>query len=302
MTTRTIVAVDEGPAGDAALDWAMKRAHRITDPMLLVHVVEETTLVPGRVLSPDRFDRAHAVLDAAAGRLRDAVADVHVRTEVLSGDVIPSLIAVTAADTLLVIGERSRGSVRSSIGWSTAVRVAAHATGPVAVIPTEVAQDRHGVVVGVDDTDECLEVAEIAASEALATGQPLHVVHAWMAPNMWLDSFPLDDEFLDYLARPHQQLLDDIVGVLRGRHPSLEVTGRAVHGIPAQSLLDADPLPALVVVGTRGKSLFQRLRLGSVSRDLLLNLDVPAIVVPTATVVAAREPAAASPQSQELLR
>lgn len=291
MTARTIVAVDQGAAGDAALDWATRRAHWVKDPMLLVHVVEETTLVPGKVLDPQRFERAQALLHAAAEQLQGAVAGIDVRTEVISGDVVPSLITLTSADALLIIGENTRGSVRSSIGWSAGVRVAAHATGPVAVIPAEVTEGRRGIVVGVDDTDQCLDVAEIAASEALATGQPLQVVHAWMAPNMWLDTFPLDDEFMAFLAEPHQQLLDDIVGVLRGRHPSLEVTGHTVHGIPAHCLLDADPLPALVVVGTRGKSLFQRLRLGSVSRDLLLNLDVPAIVVPTATPTGPRESA-----------
>ncbi|MBF4571957.1 universal stress protein [Herbiconiux sp. VKM Ac-1786] len=292
MTIRTIIAVDEGPAGDAALAWATRRAQWVKDPLLLVHVVDESTLVPGKVLDPARFGRAGALLDAAAEQLRGTVPGIDVRTEVISGDVVPSLIALTAADALLVIGENTRGSVRSSIGWSAGVRVAAHATGPVAVVPAEVTEDRRGVVVGVDDTDQCLDVAEIAALEALATGQPLQVVHAWMAPNMWLDTFPLDEEFMAFLAEPHQRLLDDIVGVLRGRHPSLDVTGRAVHGIPAQCILDADPLPALVVVGTRGKSLFQRLRLGSVSRDLLLNLDVPAIVVPTATVITTRESAA----------
>ncbi|WP_368496182.1 universal stress protein [Herbiconiux sp. A18JL235] len=288
MTTRTIVAVDEGPAGDAALDWAIRRAHWAKEPTLLVHVVEETTLVPGKVLSPDRIDRAHALLGTAAARVRDAVPGLDVRTEVITGDVVPSLTALTAPDVLLVAGENTHGSVRSSIGWPAAVRVAAHAAGPVAVIPADVTGERRGIVVGVDDTDECMRVADIAAVEALTTGQVLHVVHAWMAPSVWLDTFPLDDEFMASLAEPHQHLVDDVVGVLRGEHPSLDVVGHTVHGNPAQCLLDADPLPALVVVGTRGRSAFKRLFLGSVSRDLLLNLDAPAIVVPTARTTPAQ--------------
>ncbi|WP_291048505.1 universal stress protein [Herbiconiux sp.] len=282
MTDRTIVAVDNGTAGDAALEWAIGRAHWVKDPVLLVHVVEQTTLVPGKTLGPDRFERARTLLGTAAGRVREAVHGVDVRTKVLTGDVVPALIALTGPDALLVVGETTRGSVHAAVGWSAGVRVATHAAGPVAVIPIDVREQRRGIVVGVDDTDECLDVAEIAAAEALATGQALHVVHAWMAPNIWLDTAPLDEEFVAFLAEPHQQLLDDVVGVLRGRHPSLDVTGHAVHGTPAHCILGADPLPALVVVGTRARSMFRRLFLGSVSRDLLLNLDVPAIIVPTA--------------------
>ncbi|MGA1837941.1 universal stress protein [Herbiconiux sp. 11R-BC] len=286
MTTRTIVAVDEGRSTDAALEWAVHRARRVTGPLLLVHVVEGTTLLPGRVLDPARFEFAQTLLDAAAQTVQGSVPGVEVRTEVIAGDVVPSLIALTAPDALLVVGEKTNASSRTSVGWPAGVRVAAHAAGPVAVIPAQRGEDRRGVVVGVDDTPECLRVAEVAALEALSTGQSLHVVHAWMAPNLWLDSAPLDDDFVADLARPHQQLLDDVVGVLRGEHPSLDVTAQLVRGIPAQCLLDADPLPALVVVGTRGKSAFQRLFLGSVSRDLLLNLDVPAVVVPTAASTA----------------
>jgi len=289
-TTRTIVAIDEGTAGDAALDWTIRRAHWAKDPVLLVHVVEETTLVPGKVLDPQRYGRARALLDAAASKVRSAGTGVGVRTKLITGDVVPSLTALTAPDALLVVGENSRRSVRSSMGWSAAVRVASHASGPVAVVPADVRDERRGVVVGVDDTPDCMRVAEVAAHEALTTGQALHIVHAWAAPTIWLDTFPLDDEFMAELAKPHEQLLADIVGTLRGEHPSLDVTGSIVHGLAARSLLDADPLPTLVVVGTRGKSVFQRLRLGSVSRDLLLNLDVPAIVVPTATAAPAPEP------------
>lgn len=292
MTDRTIVAVAHDPARDTALDWAIRRAHWVKGPMLLLHVVEETTLVPGRVLSPDRFDRGRALLEAAAELVRKTVAGVDVRTDLVTGDVVPSLIALSAPDALLVVGEKAGGFAHSPVGWSAAVRVAAHASGPVAVVPAEVRDERRGIAVGVDDTAESLHAAEIAAEEALATGQALHVVHAWMAPSIWLDSFPLDDEFMAELAKPHQQLLDDVLAVLRGEHPSLDVTGSMVHGIPAQSLLDADPLPSLVVVGTRGRSVFQRLFLGSVSRDLLLNLDVPAIVVPATTPAASRVPTA----------
>ncbi len=298
MTSRTIVAVDQGRTSEAALDWTLRRAHWVKGPVVLVHVVEATTLVPGRVLDPARFERAQALLEAAAGKTRDAVPGIEVTTEVIAGDVVPSLTALTGPEVLLVVGEKTNGSLRTSAGWPAGVRVAAHAHGPVAVIPAERGESRRGVVVGVDDTPECLRVAEVAALEALQTGQALHVVHAWMAPNLWLDSAPLDDDFVEDLARPHQQLLDDVVAVLRGEHPSLDVTAQLVRGIPAQCLLDADPLPELVVVGTRGRSAFQRLFLGSVSRDLLLNLDVPAIVVPTSAVavrsVPGRDSASAS--------
>ncbi|SKA99643.1 Nucleotide-binding universal stress protein, UspA family [Agreia bicolorata] len=292
MTSRTIVACGHGKSAEAALAWAIHRSRWIKDPMMLVHVVEKTTLVPGKVLPPERFDRAQDLLDAAAGKVREAVSGIDVRTQVITGDVVPSLVSHTDPDTLLVIGETGLAA-RAHSSWSIGVRVPARAAGPVAVIPSGVTPDRRGVVVGVDDTDECIRLAQTAAAEALATGQALHVIHAWRAPSMWLDSFPLDDEFIEDIAQAHRHLVDDILAALRREHPSLDITGQAVHGNAAQSLLQCDPLPALVVVGTRSKSPFERLLLGSVSRDVLLNLDAPAIIVPPVPAIHA------SPDNQD---
>jgi len=58
------------------------------------------------------------------------------------------------------------------------------------------------------------------------------------------------------------------------------VTVRAVSGLPAEELVKASSDSDLVVVGSRGGGGFARLRIGSVSSQVMHHAACPVVVIP----------------------
>jgi nucleotide-binding universal stress UspA family protein len=151
----------------------------------------------------------------------------------------------------------------------------------VAIIPSEIVGSRSGVVVGIDDSPTSPTVAWFAAAEAARRGEPLRVVHAWIAPTGWGNGVVLDDELVADIEESHRQTVDAAVYRITADFPGLDVTGFTVRGLASRKLFHSDPAPALVVVGSRAHTNFPIVRLGSVTYNVLLNLDAPTIVVRT---------------------
>jgi nucleotide-binding universal stress UspA family protein len=141
---------------------------------------------------------------------------------------------------------------------------------------------RHGIVVGVDGSDQSLCALSWAAREAQLRRTPLHVVTAYTIPVFAASSMDagyatLDDQVIRegaeaVLEQAVARLADYAIEV----HPSVE-TGDA-----AGVLLDLSEEAELLVVGSRGRGGFVGRLLGSVSSAVPAHAKCPSVTVPLA--------------------
>ncbi|GAA3785337.1 universal stress protein [Streptomyces chiangmaiensis] len=132
------------------------------------------------------------------------------------------------------------------------------------------------LVVGVDGSDFSLTAVDWAVDEAARRGLPLRLVHASSREQGAASS--------DGLERPAGQVMaENIVGSAteraRRRNPQVKVSSE-IHGEDAVHALlrEGDDAFALVT-GSRGRSEFKGLLLGSVSRAVAARARCPVIVV-----------------------
>ncbi|MFF5338466.1 universal stress protein [Streptomyces sp. NPDC013181] len=137
---------------------------------------------------------------------------------------------------------------------------------------------RRPVVVGVDGSDTSLEALDWAVDEAGRHGLPLRVVHAslWERYEGVVPAWTVD--------RPSGQVLaENVVAVAaeraRRRAPDAEITAEVLAEDAAGALLREGTGAAFVVVGSRGRSGFADLLLGSVGLIVAARSCGPVVVV-----------------------
>lgn len=136
--------------------------------------------------------------------------------------------------------------------------------------------DERTVVVGVDGSEHSRLALKWAADEARRRGSVLRIMvaqvggpegqPAWYVPG----SSDLS---------PGQAIVDDAVGLVATRHPSVVTRGEVVERPPALVLTVASRSAELLVVGGRGRGGFGELVLGSVSDQCIQYAHCPVVVV-----------------------
>jgi nucleotide-binding universal stress UspA family protein len=192
----------------------------------------------------------------------------------VDGDARSAVEAASVGVDLLVVGSnrtRTRGGI---VPGTFSVKVAEGAHCPVVVVPREWAPADGPVVVGVqtDDTDETTLL--FAIHEARVLHQPLRVVHAWAMPKI----IPLGPDTAK-AAGLHETALVTLTARLRAENPDLRVEAELVEGDAAAALLDEGTRAGLLVLGSHGRTTFDRFFLGSISREVLLHPPCPVAVV-----------------------
>jgi nucleotide-binding universal stress UspA family protein len=155
--------------------------------------------------------------------------------------------------------------------------VSEHAEG----LPQGLAQ--HGIVVGVDGSDQSTCALLWAAREAERRKSPLYVVTAYTVPVFAASSMDagyatVDDEVIRESA---QAVLNDSLTHLEGI--AVDVHPRIETGDAAGVLLDLSEEAELMVVGSRGRGGFVGRLLGSVSSALPAHAKCPTAVIPVCT-------------------
>jgi nucleotide-binding universal stress UspA family protein len=271
-TEQTIVGWDRSPAAHAALAWAIDRERPRTGSVTLLWIFGDITT------SRHDLETARTLAEKDAQLAMASSGGVTVLSEVVLGDPYDRLLSRSDTDSLIAVGVHDRVAKRVLRGASIGLRLAASAQGPVAIVP-ESHGHREGVVVGVDGSEASLNAARFAAREAERRGEVLTVIHGWLEPNIWLDAFPLEPEFLLQLQEAHDLILDQCLAIISHEFPEVRLSGRTARGHIPRSIVEASPSAALVVVGSQSRRLVGRTLLGSVSHEVMLNLEVPAVVV-----------------------
>jgi len=286
-----VVGVNGSAESDEALDWALREAAGAAAPLTLVMVAagagkgadaaaHEAALAPVR-------EEAERLLDAA--RARTGV-DVDGTVAALPGPAADRLLELGADADMLVLGRRRRGRLGRAVLGSVSTTVVEHAVVPVTVV-------RHGspdgtpendvpaettprIVVGVDTSAPSVAALRHACEIAGRTGASIDAVFAWQIttlaplPGSWGWAPPVDD-YEKFAA-------DSLAEAVRSAGVTLppeRLNRRVVHGQAAKQLVAAAQGAERLVVGARGLGGFDRLLLGSVSRQVLDFAPCPVTVV-----------------------
>lgn len=280
-----LVGVDGSSQSLAAVDLGLRQARLHRRPLRVVHAFVWPLL--GVPLGPSPEGPPGGGLAADADRVvADALAhaaaagpDVETAGEVVTGAVVPVLLAEAQRAELVVLGDRGLGGFTGLLVGSVAVQVAAHAPGPVLVARGTLRE--HGpVVVGVDGSAASAAVVEFAFAEAAARGAALVALHAWYRrlPPETVDELPLIYEPDDVQAAQARQLAASLAGARR-RFPTVAVHEQVRQDRVAHALIEATTDAQLLVVGARGRGGFAGLLLGSVSQAVLHHARCPVAIV-----------------------
>ncbi|MDO5698518.1 MAG: universal stress protein [Dermatophilus congolensis] len=282
---RVVVGFDGSPVASHALDWA---ANYSAKRSLVVSIMTAVQLPAPAVGDGSWFDPASDILDEAAGRelkagleqLKGSHPDLTVEGFTVTDS--PARVLIEASETaeVVVVGSRGRGEIAGLMLGSVSNAVAAHARGPVVVVPKTVPALTEGpIVVGVDAGDDGKVAFRFAMARAAEVGAPVTVVHAWGAMRSWTQSDAAHAELAAAVEKASYELLDHVVDEVSAEFPDVVVTKVSRHGSPSGTLVELSRNARLVVVGSRGRGGFKGLLLGSTSRGVLHGSQAPVAII-----------------------
>jgi nucleotide-binding universal stress UspA family protein len=191
-----------------------------------------------------------------------------ITTRLCIGAIVPTLAELTEKNSqMIVVGRRGRGGVRRALLGSVSSAVVRAAQCPVAVVHRHVSPvQRSGapIVVGVDGSPASESAMAIAFDEATRRACDIVAVNSF------------DHAAVSEVAEPLVPSLTD----WQARYPDVEVHGMIARDHPVDVILDQARRAQLVVIGSRGRGLFSRDSVGSVSAAVMQACRVPVIVAP----------------------
>lgn len=283
----TLLFPTDGSDGAAdALDHVLDiaAAHDATVHLLFVADVTEisATRIQGEIIEALKRDGKEAVAEAAARAEKQGVSTV---TEVVQGE--PYSTIVEYADShevdLITMPTHGRRGLKRFLLGSTTERVVRRANVPVLTIkPGEnrtVEYPYRNVLVPTDGSECANQALEMGIGVANASGAALHVLSVVSVNSLGVDvrseiQRTALEERANEIIEDASEFADDAgVGSVSG---SIEY-GQSVHRAILSSLDEQDS--DLVVIGTHGRTGFDRYVLGSVTEYLIRTSPVPVLTV-----------------------
>lgn len=288
-----VVGADGSPSSELAVVWAADQARAEGRPLTIVHGVgpvgatwmdengRETMIGREGSLTP-----AQELLSRAREVASSHAPDLRVEVMLRVADPRDVLVEASRRASVVVVGSRGRGPVRSLLLGSVGVAVTRHAHSPVVVLrPGEPGMVRHGVMVGVDGTERSRRPLEFAYRMASQRSLPLTVVHAVRdravipvpvpvpVPARLPDAVPEREEA--------ELLVSEALSGMREQHPDVHVTSYLGHGLPDDCLVRMGHRMDLLVVGSHHGGLATSIMFGSVAASVVEHATCPVAVVPT---------------------
>ncbi len=282
-----VVGVDGSECDEPAIRWATKEASMRRLPLRVVNVLDPPVMA--RPLDIDLADRiltygrehARQIVDDGAARARSLAPDAEVIPTVVTGQVVPALLAESADARLVVLGSGRRfDATRIRLG-SVAAHVSAHATCPVIVARSPVtgelatALGRGGIVVGVDGSAISEAAIAFAFEEASWRALGLTVIRAWQMSRM-----PVTFDVAEATREAaEERVLAEALAGWSEKYPDVQVMPRLVRDHPARALMEEAMGAVLLVVGSHGRGRFAEMVLGSVSQVVLRHASTSIAIV-----------------------
>lgn len=284
-----VVGVDGSVVSATALRWAAREAAVREDSLWIVHV-----RAPGRSRIPfgdgplmESDDAAHyatQLLQEAARIARAEAPDIDIDVQGVTGQAATTLLEAAEEAALLVVGRSGHGTLGSIFLGSVSVRLAAHASCPVAVVPDISDSNSAHVVVGIAvETPGVRPVLSFAFDEAARRGCRLTVVAAYSIP--FSEAIRRDPSvYGPYDPVSHSVTASSVAALLKHvrqeRHAGVDVDTLVVGEDPAGAITVTGHGAQLTVVGSRGHGTVTGPALGSVSQAVLRHATHPVVVVP----------------------
>jgi nucleotide-binding universal stress UspA family protein len=267
MTATYYIGVDGSGPSRAALRWGVRRAAERNADVVLVNTVDDEWGLVGRDDAAAAERQARALLAEESDRVAALHTGVALTTRVVHGGTAWELARLPQPEDLLIVGTHKTGFLRGRVLGSRSVQVASAARCSVAIVPDTTLDFRHDVVVGVDGDEGCLPAVRIGAQEADRLDQDLLLVYA-----------PPGRSDAPEERNPQTiRLLSDAAAVASAASSRITVRRRVAHRDPAEALLDASFDAALLVLGVSNRHGDHAL-IGSVTHDVLMNINVPVLI------------------------
>ncbi len=287
-----VVGLDGSDQAQEAFAWAAEQAALENRRLAIVVAVEPISATSRSMLLGAGLD-PHAlqaqILDEARQQARTAAelaTDLHPGLEVVqvlrAEDARDLLLAAAHRASLLVVGSRGRGALRSRLLGSVSVAVAKHAACPVAVLRPRPDADtpRHGILVGADGTARSQPALEFAYRQASLRNLPLTVMHCF-----WdVVASPALTQLVDVTPESQEELrllLAESVAGMSEKYPDVVVHRRLTRGLVDEALASGAEEMDMVVVGWHDPDPVAAFVFGAVAPSVLERAHTTVVVVPS---------------------
>lgn len=281
-----VVGLDGSEHAQRALDWAAEQAsfegRRLT---LMCAGVEISTMYEGWIaqaamssleLRRELEEASRQLIEEATARVTERFPELTVESRIVSTDPRNALIDASEVASLIVVGSRGRGPVRSTLVGSVSAAIARSSTCPVVVCRPHPENTGRGVVVGADGSAASLPVIEFAFRQASLRGLPLTVMHClWDVQGAIYGVIPRDPE-------DAKLMLSESVAGLGEEFPDVVVTLELATGLVTDTFAEIARQVDLLVVGRHQYGLLSRIVYGSLSIAILERSETTVALVPEA--------------------
>jgi nucleotide-binding universal stress UspA family protein len=285
MWKRLIVGVDESPAAGAAAALGVRLAEVMGGECILVHAVSDLQLAFVEEDVMDRSADLRVALVASTRRriaavLKSWVPDSTIRRMILRVgrpvEVLREVAQELGADAV-ILGGKHHSTLGRWVSGSTAHDVVHHLALPILVVTRSAERSFHRILVAVDASEAAPGTAATARILARALGAELRGLSVIEPPVPLPDVTPVMTQ-ADFARRAQRALARGVWPRLgKGAHTSIVQPGPVPEAIRHEaSRWEAD----LVVIGSHGKGLGERLLQGSLTERLLNDLPASLLVVP----------------------
>lgn len=279
MPEKYIIGVDGSAHSRAALRWGLERAAERGAAVELLHVADDSFLSESVAFLSEAQQASEQML---ANEIEVARSEFGFAGEISGTAVVGHPIAEVEAASkraeLIILGAHSGGRFAGSVFGTRAVKIAAVAHCPVAVIPAEAETATPGIVVGVDGSESSKRAIAFAAAEASRKRVPLIAVYAWMPPLTPGLEYLWSEELVETQQAAAEEAIAIGVAGLAESYPDLEVQRKIIQAPPVTALLQVAEGAEMLVVGSRGRGGISRLLLGSVSHGVLQALPCATVI------------------------
>lgn len=284
-----VAGVDGSESATHAVRWAAAEAARRDVALRLVYACSS----PGHDypnLEVTAADVREAMRETGARRLRAAqgaawtvAPELVIETEVRDGDPRVVLVEESERAAVLVLGSRGLTSAGRLLLGSSGLALAMHGRCPLVVVRGSRARSGP-VLVGVDGWPASTPAVRFAFQEAADLATSVTALRTWNDLAMARSgmSRPRGSVLLHEAER--RSLAREVSSVAR-EFPDVPFDCLVVKGRPGRVLEEYGERAGLIVVGTRGRSGFAGLLLGSVSQDLAVHAPCPVAIVRADIVV-----------------
>jgi nucleotide-binding universal stress UspA family protein len=139
-----------------------------------------------------------------------------------------------------------------------------------------------GVIVGVDGSGHSQRALVWAMNEAAIRHAPLTVLTVHEALRGYYSGvtvYPGDPDRTEEVRAAAQAETEKVLAGLGESRPG-PVTVKAVHGLPAEELINASKDADMLILGSRGAGGFSRLMMGSVAAQVAQHAHCPVVIIP----------------------